>query len=304
LWATHMGASNALSGATREALPAAHPLRRLLSMFTYNAIGVNQDALDTLISSEHILHRSSPFLDFYEVAKAARASIPSLETRFGRFVDAGVKAALPEKIQSIPFVSDGQLLFDALRKLVDDFFGVYGADWCSNGNVVDSDILLFFDRLTTWSMYAEDHLQTDAAFFKLFDSNGETLKCEGFKTYLSVHLFHVTGYHRHVGQVFDALADPDWTAWGWREDQAFGSPQQSLLAMLVTAGTGTRWPKISEDYSFMMQGVAKAPQATQALTDFRSQLDVIKVEIDKRNADRSIEYRLQHPEDVEIAVSV
>jgi len=54
----------------------------------------------------------------------------------------------------------------------------------------------------------------------------------------------------------------------------------------------------------MMQGVAKAPQATQALTDFRSQLDVIKAEIDKRNADRPIEYRLQHPEDVEIAVSV
>ena len=91
-------------------------------------------------------------------------------------------------------------------------FWVYG-EWCKNGNLVDPAIIFFFDHLTTWPMHAEGRMQADVAFFKICSKDGEALACDGFKTYLAVHLSHATDYHRQVGQMFDTLADPSWSGW-------------------------------------------------------------------------------------------
>merc|ERR1711988_952669 len=49
LWTTHFSIANALAAASREALAPAHPLRRLLSIFTYGTIAVNKDAAHQLV---------------------------------------------------------------------------------------------------------------------------------------------------------------------------------------------------------------------------------------------------------------
>merc|ERR1719487_3196692 len=69
LWMTHYSAGNALAAASREGLPPAHPLRRLLTMSTFGSIQVNSGAIHQLIGSDHLLHRSTPFHDFHEIAK-------------------------------------------------------------------------------------------------------------------------------------------------------------------------------------------------------------------------------------------
>merc|ERR1719330_286585 len=122
LWATHFTASNSLAGATRESLPAEHPFRRLMTLFTYGTINVNIDAFHQLLGPNALLQRSAPFADFQQVAKAARTAIPSLKSRFDVFVDEAARQALPTEVQNTPFMQDGQVLFDAERQLVDGWF--------------------------------------------------------------------------------------------------------------------------------------------------------------------------------------
>merc|ERR1719389_642224 len=87
LYTTHFSVANSLAAASREALPPAHPLRRLLSIFTFGTIGVNKNAAHQLVGPHHLLHRSTPFSDFGHVSEVAQASIPSFESSFGAFLD-------------------------------------------------------------------------------------------------------------------------------------------------------------------------------------------------------------------------
>jgi len=302
LWCTHMAASNGLVGATREGLPPAHPLRRFLTMFTYNAIYVNSLAVYALIGLNGLLHRATPFSDWKQVSEAATALVPSLETRFGMFVDSNVMKSLPQEVQNTPFYQDGQILFDSMRKLVDGWFSAY-PKWCSAGNVVDEDILFFWKRVSTWSLYYQTKFDTDSKFLGLVGQGG-SITCDGFKKWLTIHIFHVTGWHRHVGTVADDAADPDWASWAWRPGERFARPRQALMAAETSAATATLWPKISEDWGFITSGMENSGQAKELLATWRVELQNLKKTVESRNAKRAIPYYQMHPDQVEMAVSV
>lgn len=281
-----------------------HGLRRLLAMFTALTPRVNQNALDQLVGPYMSIQRLQPWKDVYAIGQAARSQLPSLEARFGAIVDVEKRSALPQKIQETPFYQDGQLLFDALKKLVNDWFKAH-SEWCSKeGDVIDKDILFFFERLQTWSMYAQDHLDTDGAWLKMYGDDGVTLRCDGLQTWLAIHTFHVSGFHRHVGMVGDSLADPEWAAPAWVEGERYARPQQALLLGIVSASTGTSWPKLSEDYSFMAEGTEKAEQIKDVLANFRAELAVVKETIAERNEHRPVPYIRFDPDEVETAVAV
>jgi hypothetical protein len=301
LWATHFTAANAMAAASREGLPPKHPLRRLMSIFTFGSIGVNNDAFHQLLGSRGLLHRSSPFFDWMDVNKALFESIPSLEASFGHFVSETKMNELPQKIKETPYIQDGQLLFNEIMSLVSDWFGLY-PNWCQNGNVVDPDILYFWQRARLWTNYRQ-HFEADALFLGMVEGSG-VLKCEGFQKGMAIHFFHVTGYHRQVGTVADIAIDPDFAGFSWKDGEAFVSPRQAAQLLFISASTATKWPKISEDYSFIADGISMETEARAILGNFKSHMAALRDTINQRNSEREHPYNQMHPDFVECSVAV
>jgi cytochrome P450 len=302
LWATHFSAANSLAAASREALPPAHPLRRLLSIFTFGTIGVNKNAAHQLVGPHHLLHRSTPFSDFGHVSEVAQATIPSLESSFGPFLDHEKFMMLDHAVGQTPYFADGKLLFGALRGLVDSWFGIYGADWCEEGGaVVDSNLEAFIERFEAWSMH-QAHATTDSVWLQLRVDG--TLSCGGLKRWLTVILFAVTGYHRHVGTVGDIAADPDFASFSWKEGEAYSRPLQHLQMALVAASTAKVMPKVLNDFGHLAAGLPKQEQAELSLRSFKDAMTNVAAKIEQNNAARAIPYSQMDPRYVECSVAV
>jgi hypothetical protein len=302
LWTTHFSLANSLAAAGRETLPPAHPLRRLLTIFTFGTIAVNKNAAHQLVGPRHLLHRSTPFADFSEVSKAAQASIPSLENNFGAFLDDNKFQQLDQAIKDTPYFADGKLLFGAIQTLVDEWFDLYESEWCDPSDaVIDSALLAFMQDFESWTMHGA-HSETDADWLQL-QVNG-VLSCTGFRRWLAVVLFAVTGHHRHVGTVADIASDPDFSTFSWKEGEAYGRPLQHLQMALIAASTAKILPKIANDFSHLAAGIAKQSHAEGVLQRFRDNMVNVAAQIDERNAHRSIPYLQMDPNYVECSVAV
>ncbi|CAK0833209.1 unnamed protein product [Prorocentrum cordatum] len=302
LWATHFTAANSMAAAARESLSPTHPLRRLLTMFTFNTIQVNSNAFHQLLGPDALLQRSTPFYDFREVSLLAEVAITPLTKSFGFFLDETVRSAMPARVQETPYAQDGQLIFDALQDFVASWFDLYGGRWCSGGAVSDPAMLLFFERVQAWSMY-QQHAEVDASFLGLRDGDGG-LQCAGLQKWLTMLFFQVTGYHRHVGTVADSAADPDFAGFSWAEGRAYTPPRQAIQLSLISATTSTVWPKLNQDYTHLAQGIEKSAEAVQIFQTFRVKLEDIAKTIDARNKERPIPYMQMHPDHVECSVAV
>merc|ERR1712203_317006 len=109
----------------RVAMPPEHPIRRLMSIFTFGAIFVNLQAMHTLIGTNHMLHRATPFNDFQQLSQI----VPSGKS--GLMADIQSKQGIKElfdddefdkmhpKLQKAPMFADGRMLAKALQKLVE-----------------------------------------------------------------------------------------------------------------------------------------------------------------------------------------
>lgn len=299
LYTTHFAVGGMLAASAREGLPANHGLRRLLTMFTWNTIGVNDDAMHQLIGSQALLHRSTPFHDWEEVIKIAQANVPTLQERYGAFFGDGV----PEELAHVPYYQDGQLLADAMKYLVGNWTRLYAAEWCSSdGLVKDQDIKFFFKSLWRWKLDPYN-FKDNNEWLHMTTPEGE-VTCSGMEKFLSMTLFGVTGFHRQVGQIGDVGVDANFATWSWREGEPYGLPRQHLDMALVVAFTAKIMPKIDQDYSFLAQGLAKEKEAAEVLRTFQASMVAIAAEIDQRNAKREYPYFNMHPSQVECSVAV
>jgi hypothetical protein len=302
LWTTHFSLANSLAAASRETLPPAHPLRRLLTIFTFGTIAVNKNAAHQLVGPHHLLHRSTPFADFSEVSKAAQASIPSLENSFGAFLDNNKFQQLDQAIKDTPYFADGKLFFGAIQTLVDEWFDLYESEWCDPSDaVMDSALLAFMEDFESWTMHGA-HSETDADWLQL-QVNG-VLSCTGLRRWLAVVLFAITGHHRHVGTVADIASDPDFSTFSWKEGEAYGRPLQHLQMALIAASTAKILPKIANDFSHLAAGITKQSHAEGVLQRFHNNMVNVAAQIDERNAHRSIPYLQMDPNYVECSVAV
>jgi hypothetical protein len=302
LWTSHFSVGTALAAAAREALPPNHALRRLLTMFTFGTIDVNEQAVHALAGPNNLLHRSTPFHDFWEVSEAAKASISPLEESFGAFVDDDKFEALHETIRDTPFFADGRLLFAELRVLVEHFVDIHAADWCdSNGNLFDGPVDAFVRQFYEWSMLP--NAAQDATWLQLHAQDGR-LTCSGFKRWLTVVLFSVTGYHRHVGTVADLAKDPEFATFSWRAGESYGRPRQHMQMALIAASTAKIMPKLGENFDHLMEGLEKEAEITALMSNFRAGMAAVSETVTSRNVNRAVPYLQMDPAFVEASVAV
>jgi len=305
LWMTHMSAANALAAASREGLPPVHPLRRLLTIFTHGSIAVNNGATHQLIGPDHLLQRSTPFQDFHEVAQAAHSLMMSMKDAFGAFVDDDIFQTVDPSLQTMALYEDGRLLFQGIDTLVTKWVALYSNQWCdNNGNIKDDSIKLFMNRIDTWTLF-DRTAASDNEWLGLYTIRKE-LTCNGFYKWLKTMLFAVSAYHRQVGTVADLASDPDFASFSNAEGEAFGRPQQHMLIALVAATTGSPFPKVTSDYSFLAEGLGS--EASNILHGFQADMRKTALEVDRRNEQRvakgGLPYLQMHPRYVESSVAV
>lgn len=289
LYHGHFQVGGSLANNIRASVPADHPLRRFLSIFTYGTINVNSFALDSLLGSKHVLHRALPFKHFQFLNSVVEKSLPDPASQHRWLMNESDWALVPARLQTAPFFTDNRLLFKPLRRLVDGLFELYG--WCgADGNITDEDVAEFAREVVA------SQLRRDA---------GPTESCSDFKWRLTKSIWIVTAWHRHVGTVNDYLVDPSLASFSWHEGEARSRPLQHMLAATINAATAMPQPKLNEDYSHVFAGMQGEVAAVKLWQAFRAQLAVVREEIARRNTEeREVPNWQSDPSRVECSIAV
>ncbi|CAE7467709.1 cyp140 [Symbiodinium natans] len=278
---THFRAANIMATAARKALSPSHPLRRLLSVFTFGSIFINLQAMHTLIGPRHVLHRSSPFVEFEGLSEAVPKNLEPLPLKHKAFLKEEEFQRLPDKLKEAPYFADGKLLFDAQRKLLREFRKLYAygpMGFCSSttDELTGPEVIRFRDEMV--SEYAHGHYQNamslNATCTELVDD------------LLMASIWTVTGWHRHVGTVGDYYRDPELASFSWREGEKSARPLQHIQMTAVAVFTSALQPKLIEDYSHVFQGIYKQQEMVKLMDNFRAELEEVSAEVGRRNEKR------------------
>lgn len=304
LWFTHYTAAASMAKIARKVITADHPLRRLLTMLTFGTIAVNYDGVHMLVGPSQILHRMSPFEDWEEVATVGEARVlPGFRGYFECFVNHTAWQELHPRVRQTPFYEDGKPLFAAMSRLIEKLFGLY-PQWCSSDSadeIVDPEVHAYVRGVEAWLRKFRTAGGTDATWLK---GTSAAWTCAGAKRMLTVQMFAVSGFHRHVGHVADLVRNPELVGSAWVYGEDAPRPRQAIQYAALAASTGKVAPKIHQDYSHLFAGVERGLNAREVLGDFREQLLALERVIDKRNTERELPYFKMHPRHVESSVSV
>jgi len=307
LWLSHLAFANDLSAASRETLPSAHPLRRLIAVFTYDSIKVNDMLTHQLLGPDQLLQRAIGAADYYEVQRMALRELPAASDIFVDFFDTQKLRALEDTIKNTPFFQDGAWLFETLELFVSHYMDIFRDDWCDiQGFIKDKNILWFIERSHSWSLIPEHEREQHVVIGLRLSPDGPP-HCSGLKKYLTLRLFAVTGYHRHVSQVYDMLSIPDFVTFSWKKGEHSGRPQQHMNAVLMFASTaGVISPnKLASDYSYIAEGMTShSVEAQAAFKTLSSSMVDVKKKIDENNRGRTNPYLHMHPDYVDTSVSM
>lgn len=275
LFFSHYQIGSSLAKETRAILSPKHPLRRLLSIFTFGTIQVNVLSLETLVSPGHMLDRATPFEHYQDFASLVEETLPDpSECETTWLLNRTTRSAMPTILREAPFFADSFLVFTALKNLVNAWFTIYANKWCDDdGLLKDREILQFASNMKK-------------ALYRGRQARDVSLRCSDFKDRLELLVFLVTAWHRHVGMVADFFRAPHLGTFSWRAGEAYGRPLQHMITSVVAANTGLPQPKLNEDFSHIFAGMEREGDAVKAWKDFTTELDGVSQVVAKRNSER------------------
>ncbi|KAF0693853.1 Aste57867_15221 [Aphanomyces stellatus] len=272
----HITVANYLTTATREQLPPAHPLRRLLKPFTFRSVVVNHEAAWSLFYPQGLLHRASALTEKgmqqtwdYGLANFKFETLPEHLAR--------------QQIDTVamPFEQDGLAFFSLVRRFVSDYVDLYYAS--------DADVT------------------GDASLVQFWAALVKTLPCglprpltlDSVKDIVTQGIVWVTAIHNHVGSVGEYKTDPAFCTYAWVEGELCARPKTAAICGILAASTNVPNPSILEDFSHVMLD-DKAKALCHRFTD---DLQAFSTEIQARNAKRDQPYVSFDPATIDLSVS-
>ena len=282
LGSLHLCISELTMEASREQLPADHPLRRLLKPHVYQAAKTQTTAAKILAEDHGIAHRLWPFNfdGLVELLKEGTDTAPF--EAFPQWLKNSGLSNLSDEMY--PYATDGLALYEICRDYVAGYVDIY---FPGESIVSDPAVQAFWQQIDT----------------ALPNSTLGTLQTKDQLVDLVAQIiFAVSGWHSHVGALTRYLADPRFLTCKVRAGSELADIQSTFLVYSLNAVTGVNQPKLLDDYTHMFLELNK-DQAVEVFQKFQDDLIALGREIDVRNETRSMPLRTFHPEVLDTAVS-
>ena len=284
VWTHWLVSNNAAREKTLNLNPE-HPVRRLLSVFTFNANVVNANAFYLLMPDNSMLHRATG-LTFEALNSVFDASYAS-STIFKPFPEKTYNPALQELIDAgkFPFATQFSEYYEIVRKFVRDWLAKAG-DAAS-----DEEAKNFYNAMK---------LSTKGQAYELPEYSSDALV-----DLCSTIIFTVTGYHELIGHVVDYTNYP-WKA-GFRltkKDPSTIDLQSLVVGGIISASTSVRMPALMSPFKNFF-GEGGAPSWERDLwTGFLKDLEQQSKKIQAEEKAAKFEWKYGDPARYECSVSV
>jgi hypothetical protein len=243
---THLILSNSMTKFKILELPPSHPIRRLLTIFTFGTNEVNSAAQDMLLPEFSMLHRAAGFT--YDAMEKIFDISYEGSNVFEPFPDRPVNEELVELSENnkFPFLSEGIAYYEIVKELV--------VQWMSNAEEAgtDSYAVAFYNAMRKSSLGQKYTLP--------IYSEGTMIDL------LTQCIFTVTAHHELVGYLVDYTDDASHAAFRVSDQDGTRNDLQSyLLTNIIAASTSIRMPKLMADFQFFFgypEGQAPAWERT------------------------------------------
>lgn len=286
LW-SHLLLSNSVTKASINDLPPCHPIRRLLTIFTFSTNIVNTDAFGALVPRDGIFHRVTGFK--YKSMKDMFDAYYKASNIFEPFVDRKVSSAVQELSDKgkFPYLSEGIAYYKVVHEFVNEWLDA--ADY----RKVDAAAKAFYDTVKE-------------------DSKGQMYVLPEFKegddmliNLLSQMIFVVTAYHEVTGGgVTDYFRLP--TRFGFRctKNATQMDAQSFLTATMIAGSTSVTMPFLMCDFKNFF-GAGGAPGWERDVWNkFLGKLEILSKAVKTADANREIEYKAFDPEILKCSISM
>lgn len=286
---SHFMVANEASREVVKTLHPEHPIRRLLAIFTYNTVSVNQNAFNQLVPERSLIHRAMPLTikgmrEVFDIA--LKESIV-----YEPFPDREIKNPALEELSekgNFPYLKEGREYYEIARTMVREWLTEAGDE------AEDKYALDFYEAMQK---------ATEGQRYVLPDYNKENMI-----DLISTIVFTVTAYHELIGHVPDYTDLPNKA--GLRlaknpdNDQTQVDAQAFILMALITASTSIPAPQLMAEFPNYI-GVGDGNEWERDVwTKFLANMGLQAKRVQEAERNRDFEFKYFDPSLFECSISV
>mmetsp|Transcript_13409 Transcript_13409/g.19959 ORF Transcript_13409/g.19959 Transcript_13409/m.19959 type:complete len:312 (+) Transcript_13409:44-979(+) len=292
---THLQVSNTASREVVMQLHPEHPIRRLLSIFLYNAVSVNQNALETLTPDCGFVHRGVN-LDYEDGFRPLFDNALLTSNAFEPFNKRKVKNPEVEKLATgqddglskFPYLTEGREYYEIACNLVREWLKEAGDE------AGDEYALDFYEAMK---------ISTKDMKYKLPEYSTKNMV-----DVIATVIFTVTAYHEIIGYVADYTDLPNKA--GFRivkdpkADRTQNDVQSALLSAMIGAYTAIPGPTLMDEFSNYIAAGGAPEWEEHVWTRFIAKMGLQAKKVQENDRERDFEFKHFNPSLFECSVSV
>uniref|UniRef100_A0A7S0H403 Lipoxygenase domain-containing protein n=1 Tax=Amorphochlora amoebiformis TaxID=1561963 RepID=A0A7S0H403_9EUKA len=296
---THLCMANVIVNAMVTSLPPDHPVRRLLTVFTFRTSYINSAAAESLTPEFSMSHRSSA-LTYKSMRQLMENGVKSCRI-FQPFPEGPHATQGFQKLAKhglFPYLEDGLAYHSTIKRFV--------TTWLSHADETDAA-----NKKTESNMdylrnfYGEIYEQTERYAHTIGSYENDPLKFRAQVVELLTQcIFVVTAHHEIVGSLADFASDITFCAPRARIGATRSDLQSFLICAAVAALTSIRTPRLMSKFENLF-GKDGFPEWERTCWEgFLDELKGLHEKISKKNETRPWAFRYMDPEVMESSVSI
>ncbi|CAB9509299.1 expressed unknown protein [Seminavis robusta] len=288
---SHIVLSNSVTRGKTLHLPPNHPIRRLLTVFTFRTTEVNTAAFDVLVPENCVLHRGLGY-DYTAMVDLFEHSYTSCNV-FEPFPKRKLLPELEELAQAgkFPYWTQGKAYYEIVQAFVTEW--MEQAEASASGSTTDDHAKAFYESIQTMNQ-GQQYTIPDYS-----DSESSAMV-----DLLTQFIWTVTAYHELVGNVVDVTLKPDRCGIRCVPGQTRVDVQAYLIALTISSSTSVRMPELMSRFENFF-GAGGAPGYERDVWEhFQSRLKEQSLRVQEEDEKRDVEFKYFDPVRFECSVSV
>jgi len=283
---THLVLANTTTWASTLKLSPAHPLRRLLTIFTFRTTEVNAGAFKMLVPKLGLLHRGTAFeydalqQVFEDSYKECTIYEPFSKRTYNK------KLTKLSDDNKFPYIKQGNEYYAIVRDFVSEWYKKAG-----HRAMNDKQARMFYDTVKE---------STKGQTYQIPDYSSK----DDMIDLVSQIIFTVTAFHELVGTVVEYTCLPNRAGFRVEDDKTETDLQCLLLQLVITATTAIRMPSLMSKFDNFF-GTGGAPEwEKEVWKNFQEKLEDQSKNVRKADDERDVEFKYFDPSRFECSVSV